>query len=432
MKSFSRAENKIIKSLEKKENNKIIKNMLSKTYKIIKVDEAFMKKKLSLSNNKKLIKTFEKFHKKIALEHAHTNTLIDAIDGKPSEVLKEKINNAIPKNISSKEKLKIIFNLINPLHTSFTKQEELAILKVVIDISKKNKSINNIDKELKQLTKKYWWTDIGWENIKLKDEKYFKKEIAKLQKKLNNPEKKQKEIILELKQKVDTRNKTIKEYKINKKTIYWISMFDKFTELHDLRKEAQMKTLYNLYRFIKEVAQRTNHKVDDLEWFLFDELCEILNGKKLDKETLTKRKKSVSYATINYKTTIYIGEESEKFRAKELNEEFQPSKEVRGTPASPGVVQGRAKICHGLKDAAKKMKKGDILITNMTLPNYLSYMKKAGAIVTDEGGITSHAAIVSRELGKPCVIGTKIATKIFKDGDLVEVDANKGIVRKLE
>ena len=59
-------------------------------------------------------------------------------------------------------------------------------------------------------------------------------------------------------------------------------------------------------------------------------------------------------------------------------------------------------------------------------------MKKAAAIVTDEGGITSHAAIVSRELGIPCVIGTKFATKVFKDGDLIEVDADKGIVRKIK
>jgi pyruvate, water dikinase len=59
-------------------------------------------------------------------------------------------------------------------------------------------------------------------------------------------------------------------------------------------------------------------------------------------------------------------------------------------------------------------------------------MKKASAIITDEGGITSHAAIVSREMKKPCVIGTKIATKILKDGDLVEVDADRGIVNILK
>lgn len=77
------------------------------------------------------------------------------------------------------------------------------------------------------------------------------------------------------------------------------------------------------------------------------------------------------------------------------------------------------------------MKKGDILIAHMTNPDLVTGMKIAGAIVTETGGITCHASIVSRELGKPCIIGTKIATRIFKDGDLVEVDANKGIVKKL-
>jgi pyruvate,water dikinase len=77
------------------------------------------------------------------------------------------------------------------------------------------------------------------------------------------------------------------------------------------------------------------------------------------------------------------------------------------------------------------VKKGEILIASMTRPEFLPAMQKAAAFVTDEGGITSHAAIVSREMKKPCIIGTKIATKVFKDGDMVEVDANKGIVRKL-
>ena len=59
-------------------------------------------------------------------------------------------------------------------------------------------------------------------------------------------------------------------------------------------------------------------------------------------------------------------------------------------------------------------------------------MRRAKAIITDEGGLTCHAAIISRELGIPCIIGTKIATKVLKDGDMVEVDANKGIVKKIK
>lgn len=67
----------------------------------------------------------------------------------------------------------------------------------------------------------------------------------------------------------------------------------------------------------------------------------------------------------------------------------------------------------------------------MTSPDFVPLMKKAKAIVTDEGGLSCHAAIVSREMGLPCVIGTKNATKVFKDGDMIEVDANKGFVRKI-
>jgi pyruvate,water dikinase len=75
---------------------------------------------------------------------------------------------------------------------------------------------------------------------------------------------------------------------------------------------------------------------------------------------------------------------------------------------------------------------GDILVTTMTTPEYIFVMKKAAAILTDTGGLTSHAAIVSRELGIPCIVGTKIATRVLKDGDLVEVDADSGVVRILK
>ena len=83
-------------------------------------------------------------------------------------------------------------------------------------------------------------------------------------------------------------------------------------------------------------------------------------------------------------------------------------------------------------EAIKKAEEVFVLVTSMTRPEMVVAMEKAAAIVTDEGGITSHAAIVSRELKIPCIIGTKVATKILKNGDLVEVDAFKGIVRKIK
>ena len=80
----------------------------------------------------------------------------------------------------------------------------------------------------------------------------------------------------------------------------------------------------------------------------------------------------------------------------------------------------------------REMNKGDVLVSGSTGPEMIRACHKAGAIITEEGGICSHAAIVSRELKIPCIIGTKIATKLLKDGDEVEVDANKGVVKILK
>ena len=103
---------------------------------------------------------------------------------------------------------------------------------------------------------------------------------------------------------------------------------------------------------------------------------------------------------------------------------------LKGIGVSVGVVKGKVRIVEGTKDASS-FNEGDILVTEITDPTMVIMMSKAGAMVTDIGGMTSHPAIVSRELGIPCVVNTKEATKILKDGDLIEVDGEKGIIKKL-
>ncbi len=100
---------------------------------------------------------------------------------------------------------------------------------------------------------------------------------------------------------------------------------------------------------------------------------------------------------------------------------------VKGLGASPGVATGKVKIVLSLDDL-DKVEPGDVLVTTMTTPDMVPAMKRAAAIVTDEGGMTCHAAIVSRELGVPAVVGTKEATKVLKDGMVVTVDGEKGVV----
>ena len=123
------------------------------------------------------------------------------------------------------------------------------------------------------------------------------------------------------------------------------------------------------------------------------------------------------------------------FLDKNLNFEIEKENvpvgnQLKGSVAYRGIVRGRVKILKR-KNQINNFREGDILLSSETTPDFLPAMKKAGAIVTDEGGIMCHAAIVAREIKKACIIGTRFATKKFKDGDMVEVDAEKGIIRKL-
>ena len=109
--------------------------------------------------------------------------------------------------------------------------------------------------------------------------------------------------------------------------------------------------------------------------------------------------------------------------------------QLQGVIAKSGFVKGRACVYKWGDDIDKKLKqmdKHDILITGQTRPTMMALISKARAIVTDEGGITSHAAIVARELNIPCLLNTVDGTDFFKDGDLVEVDANAGLVRRVK
>ncbi len=100
---------------------------------------------------------------------------------------------------------------------------------------------------------------------------------------------------------------------------------------------------------------------------------------------------------------------------------------VKGSPASPGVGKGKVVIIKNAKEN-DALKSGDVLVTEMTTPDFVPAMKRASAIITDKGGRTCHAAIVSRELGIPCIVGAVDATKVLKTGDEVTVNATKGVV----
>ncbi|MDD3426780.1 MAG: phosphoenolpyruvate synthase [Aminobacterium sp.] len=143
----------------------------------------------------------------------------------------------------------------------------------------------------------------------------------------------------------------------------------------------------------------------------------------LDKET-----KELYILQARPITTLKGGEESvDQNTAAPAQKEVKLDVLARGLAASPGIAVGKVLIIHDLNEIAR-VKDGDILITGMTNPDMVPAMRKAAAVVTDEGGRTCHAAIVSRELGIPCIVGTKNGTAVLSEGMLVTVDATRGVV----
>ncbi|MBR9705491.1 hypothetical protein GOV14_00500 [Candidatus Pacearchaeota archaeon] len=181
---------------------------------------------------------------------------------------------------------------------------------------------------------------------------------------------------------------------------------------------------------LKEIANRTNYEMQSLKYLTFNEIKDlVIHKKQLPKNELEKRKKSVFMfieGVIIYEKDINKLLEKKGFRLeKELSNDIQ---QIKGSIANKGYAKGKVTSLFS-RTQLNKVKEGNILVAPMTFQWALPAMKKASAFVTDEGGITCHAAILSREMNKPCIIGTKIATDILKDGMEVEVDANKGVVR---
>ncbi len=129
------------------------------------------------------------------------------------------------------------------------------------------------------------------------------------------------------------------------------------------------------------------------------------------------------------KEKISFSHDNHKRLAELMGYSLNGGQEIKGVIAYQGKITGRVSIIVG--DNATSFSSGDVLVSVNSSPKLMPYIIKCSAIVTDEGGLGCHAAIVSREQKKPCIIGTKIATKVLKDGDMVEVDAEKGVVRKI-
>ncbi len=206
-------------------------------------------------------------------------------------------------------------------------------------------------------------------------------------------------------------------------------------QVRDERKNNFSKQITTAWRVAEKLFDIAHVDKNLIENILpFEELAKGSNYISSIKDELEKRQSGyIVYVPYDNKKEIsydLLAENYEMVNSYFMKESEVNSNEIKGQIGNKGNVQGYVKIVKSV-DEFSKFKNDEILVTGMTRPEFVSLMHIAKAIITDEGGITCHAAIVSRELNKPCVIGTKFATKILKDGDFVEVDANNGIIKIL-
>ncbi len=197
-----------------------------------------------------------------------------------------------------------------------------------------------------------------------------------------------------------------------------------------------------LESFIKRVAELAEIEADKIRWYRVIEIENLLNKKiNLDAKEIDSRKKTCVFNRNNGQIYFLSGEKAKSFiRDFDDNLGKESSAILKGVVAhgEKGKIIGKVCIIHRdysnhkkLVEDMDKMEEKSILVTTTTDPEFMPAIKKSSAIITDIGGLLSHAAISAREINIPCIVGTENATKILKSGDMIEVDIESGLVRKM-
>lgn len=387
-------------------------------------------KKLKLSELERIYRKFIKLKKEWLIPD-YTYYVIDRF---LPEILTAEVN----KKLKDKARFNDIITILTGLdRLTLIREEKFQILKLASFVKEKRPSFkdNKVQNLIKNHIAKYGFlnyyfyyqqpytvTDIE-KRIKEILPKNLNEEIKNI--KLQKQNKKLTEKIV---QELDLSSKTQLVIKTLKQWGYCLNYLD----------EAGCSITHYFKNFLFELAERMKISYEMLIETTFEEINEFFKTGKATQKTKMKLKERIKQWGMLWdgtKLNIYSGQELEKLEKTE-KKKIESQTEgiqllIKGICASPGIVRGRVRVLESYREISK-MKKGEILVTSKTTPKFVPAMEKASAIVADEGGLLSHAAIVSRELKICCVVGAKIATKVLKDGDMVEVDADKGIVKILK
>lgn len=316
-----------------------------------------------------------------------------------------------------------------------TPEEKTAVNQLKFELLKYAKSVKmkklTLVKASEYLSWGYGWIPFGYDGPQYWDKNYFIKMLegkikissAKIDEEIKKI-RQENEIIFQKKQVI------FKKYKISKAHLKLVDKMNLITVWTDKRKRWEFSLHYYYNKILEELEKRYNIPHKNIK-YLFTEELPLIEGHKKEllrrSEDRIKNQFIVEYGNDKYKI---LSKGKKKNEILKFIEKTIIPVDIEGLVASRGdknVYRGTVKILFSPQDG-NKIKNNDFLVATMTNPQYVMAMKKAIGFITDEGGVTCHAAIIAREMGKPCIIGTKIATKVLKDGDLVEVDATHGKV----
>jgi len=310
-------------------------------------------------------------------------------------------------------------------------EEQIDLLIVANEVKKEgwNKKNQQLIDEVKN---KYIWQPFWTITAKPLTKDYFKNAIQAYVDSDTNLEGEIKSLKQGQKDRKSKLVNVLNEMKAHKSLKAYVELLQDYMYLRTYRKNIISKAHYLHLLLLLEIGNRMAIG-EDIKLVSYEEMINYLkNGDVVTQEVIKERKEAWAVLSLDGKISIISGKTSIKATAKKYKIEdvqLQASqKVVKGRPACLGKVTGKVKIIMNIKEI-NKIKQGDILITPMTTPDFVPILKKVIAIVTDEGGVTCHAAIVSREFNIPCIVGTGNATKVFKDGDVIEVDANLGVAK---
>ncbi len=266
---------------------------------------------------------------------------------------------------------------------------------------------------------------------------YFRQEIENILEKIADPARELLQLETNDHERQQNLQKTLNKIKASRGLRDLVYLLQEYIFLRTYRKNAICQAHYYHLPLLHEIARRLKLTAEEIKFLSYDEirkgLCQELSEKVL-KKMAQDRQNGWGVLTWEGKTSTVTGAK----RIVETLEQYRivspasiSHKILHGSIACKGKVIGKVKVIHHLSELVK-IQTGDILVTKMTTPDYMMAINKCVGIITDEGGITCHAAIVSREFSIPCLVATHQATKILHDNDVVELDANNGVVRVVE